>query len=63
MPCSSSTKHPQDATAAASASKRDKQTGTAQLYVAFGSNMGNREELIWRAAKMLADKIGRIVRM
>ena len=33
----------------------------ALLYVAFGSNMGDRETLISRAAEMLGERIGRLV--
>ena len=37
--------------------------GEALLYVAFGSNLGNREEHIARAAEMLGKRIGRLVSM
>lgn len=33
----------------------------ALLYVAFGSNMGDRADLILRAAEMLGDRIGRLL--
>lgn len=46
-----------------SSSTKKTSDGAALLYVAFGSNLGNREELIARAAGMLGRKIGRLVRM
>ena len=46
-----------------SSSTKETHGEAALLYVAFGSNQGDRENLILRAARMLGEKIGKLVSM
>lgn len=63
MPSSSSTKGTHRNRKPAADNAKDTTGDAALLYVAFGSNLGDREELISLAARMLGQRIGRLVRM
>jgi len=42
---------------------KGKEKDKALLYVAFGSNEGNREQLIAQAAQRLGERIGRLIKL